>query len=320
MFGLMKKSLPTVVLFIGFGLVASAGAATPNLNSDVLYGCVTPRNGNLTRISTTPPTCPANTSMITWGARGAQGPIGAQGATGSQGPKGDKGDVGLQGLMGLPGPIGPTGPQGIQGEIGERGATGDSGATGIQGPMGPQGTRKTWALIDSSNTTLLSDVSLFTYNSGFGWDSNQTLWFFDSNGVIPAGGVSTSFPAYESVNCSTGRISVTGRTLKNTGILYPSIQSQYISLALGNYGDWANKYYDNMTYFKGEKFSSEPAINSYFTDGSCRRTTTEDYKTMWARAFSMNTNDTTYKDWQFYALTPIDRPAGTGEGKSPRSL
>jgi len=309
MSGLMKKSLPTVVLFIGFGLVASAGATTPSFNSDVLYACVTPVNKNLTRVSTTQPTCPANSTLITWGARGAQGPAGIEGPAG---PQGLKGDSGLQGLIGLQG---QKGDQGIQGNQGDKGDSGLQGPVGQEGIQGPQGTRKTWALIDSTDSTLLSDVSLFTYNSGFGWDSTQTLWFFDSNGVIPAGGVSNTFPAYESVNCSSGRISFNARILKNSGILYPSIQSKYISLAIGSYGDWANKGYDNMTYFRGEKFSNEPTINSYFTDGSCRRTTTEDYKTIWARAFNMSTNETTYSDWQFYSITPLDRPAGSGEGK-----
>jgi len=149
MSGLMKKSLPTVVLFIGFGLVASAGATTPSFNSDVLYACVTPVNKNLTRVSTTQPTCPANSTLITWGARGAQGNVGAQGPAGDQGPKGDTGETGLQGLMGIQGPkgdtglqglmgiAGPTGPEGPQGVQGESGAQGDAGVPGPQGLAGP---------------------------------------------------------------------------------------------------------------------------------------------------------------------------------------
>jgi len=145
---LLKTSLHTVVLFVGFGLVASAAATSPNLNADVLYGCVTPVNGNLTRVSTTPPTCPKNTSLITWGAKGAQGNVGAQGPVGLQGIKGDKGDTGsqgpegqqgVQGLQGFTGMTGATGDQGPQGEIGSKGEQGDTGPKGDVGPQGAAG-------------------------------------------------------------------------------------------------------------------------------------------------------------------------------------
>ncbi|MBU6144624.1 MAG: hypothetical protein KGQ56_04050 [Acidobacteria bacterium] len=121
MSGFIGKSFSAVVLLIAFGVVAGASATTPSPSGDVLYGCITPKNGNLTRISSTPPTCPANASLMTWGARGAQGPIGAQGPVGPQGAKGDKGETGLPGLMGNQGPrgdkgeIGPVGPQGALG-------------------------------------------------------------------------------------------------------------------------------------------------------------------------------------------------------------
>lgn len=125
-----RKTLPTVVLFTGFGLVASAAATSPNLNADVLYGCVTPVNGNLTKVSITPPTCPRKSSLITWGARGSQGPAGIQGPTGAQGP------AGIQGIQGLTGPAGAVGNQGLQGEVGPKGERGEAG---IQGDVGPQG-------------------------------------------------------------------------------------------------------------------------------------------------------------------------------------
>ena len=148
MLKLIKTSLPTIVLFIGFGLVASSAATSPNLNADVLYGCVTPVNGNLTRVSTTPPTCPKNTSLITWGAKGAQGNAGAQGPAGIQGIKGDKGDTGSQGhegqqgvhgLQGFTGMTGATGDQGPHGEIGSKGEQGDAGPKGDAGPQGAAG-------------------------------------------------------------------------------------------------------------------------------------------------------------------------------------
>ena len=109
-----------------------------------------------------------------------------------------------------------------------------------------------------------------------------------------------------------------GRLLKYSGISYPTIQSKYISLAIGSAGDWANGYYDNMTYFKAEKFAQDPVILSYFTDGWCRVTNTEDYKTVWSRAYNLNPGEFTYRDWQFYSLTPTDRPTGSGEGRITR--
>jgi len=121
MSGLLRKSVPTVVLFLGFGLVASA-AATPSLSSDVLYACVTPVNKNLTRVSTSPPVCPSPSTMITWSAKGEQGPAGAQGPAGVQGAKGDtgaQGPVGPQGLQGLQGIMGLQGPE-VQKVIRER--------------------------------------------------------------------------------------------------------------------------------------------------------------------------------------------------------
>ena len=159
-----KNSLSATVLLLAFGIAAGASATTPTPTVDVLYGCLTPKNGNLTRISNTAPTCPRNSTLITWSAKGEkgdqgeQGPIGltgAKGDTGLQGPQGEqglqgltgdqgpKGDTGLQGLMGIQGPQGEqglqglTGAQGPKGDQGIQGSKGDTGAPGAQGPVGP---------------------------------------------------------------------------------------------------------------------------------------------------------------------------------------
>jgi hypothetical protein len=137
MIKVLRRSIPTVVLFVGFGLVASAAASSPTTSPEVLYGCVTPVYGNLTKVGIKPPKCPRNSPMISWGS---QGPAGPQGITGAAGPKGETGlqgpvgQQGIQGLQGLTGPQGSTGDQGIQGEVGPKG---DQGETGPKGDAGP---------------------------------------------------------------------------------------------------------------------------------------------------------------------------------------
>lgn len=190
MFKLIKTSLPTIVLFIGFGLVASSAATSPNLNADVLYGCVTPVNGNLTRVSTTPPTCPKNTSLITWGAKGAQGNAGAQGPAGIQGIKGDKGDTGsqgpegqqgVQGLQGFTGMTGATGDQGPQGEIGSKGEQGDTGPKGDAGPQGAAGPSDLYVFSGTANyqCSMSSPLASMTLPAGsYRVEAKLASWFY----------------------------------------------------------------------------------------------------------------------------------------------
>ena len=139
----IKNSLPAALLLLAFGLTAGASATTPTSTVDVLYGCLTPKNGNLTRISNTAPTCPRNATLITWsakgekgetGLRGEQGPIGLTGVMGERGPQGLQGEPGLQGLIGEQGPKGDQGIQGIKGDTGDQGNTGPAGLQGVPGP------------------------------------------------------------------------------------------------------------------------------------------------------------------------------------------
>jgi len=66
------------------------GQSVNNVSSEqVIYACVTGVNGNITKVSNAPKTCPRGTTAISWnsvGPRGEQGPVGLQGI---QGPKGD---------------------------------------------------------------------------------------------------------------------------------------------------------------------------------------------------------------------------------------
>jgi len=86
---------------IAFALVAAIamtsggfafGQSVNNVSSDqVIYACVTGVNGNITKVSNTPKTCPRGTTPLSWNM---VGPKGDQGIQGIQGIQGDKGDVG----------------------------------------------------------------------------------------------------------------------------------------------------------------------------------------------------------------------------------
>ena len=84
------------------------GQSVNNVSSNqVIYACVTGVNGNITKVSNTPKTCPKGTTPISWNMVGPKGDQGIQGLQGIQGVQGLKGDDGAQGLQG---PIGETGP------------------------------------------------------------------------------------------------------------------------------------------------------------------------------------------------------------------
>jgi len=68
------------------------GQSVNNVSSDqVIYACVTGVNGNITKVSNTPKTCPKGTSPISWNM---VGPKGDQGIRGLQGDKGNQGERG----------------------------------------------------------------------------------------------------------------------------------------------------------------------------------------------------------------------------------
>jgi hypothetical protein len=83
------------------------GQSVNNVSSDqVIYACVTGVNGNITKVSNTPKTCPRGTTPISWNM---VGPKGDQGLPGSAVAKGDKGDKGDKGEVGATGPEGTLG-------------------------------------------------------------------------------------------------------------------------------------------------------------------------------------------------------------------
>jgi len=87
------------VLALSGGSYAVAAYQDNNVsNSQVIYACVTGINGNITKVSNQPHTCPKNTTPISWNMTGPKGDQGLQGIQGLQGLKGDTGPQGLQGI------------------------------------------------------------------------------------------------------------------------------------------------------------------------------------------------------------------------------
>jgi collagen triple helix repeat protein len=102
------------------------------------YACVS-RGGGLDLVSTSPRTCPAGESLISWNEAGPQGPQGPQGSPGPQGPAGPAGAVGAVGPAGPAGPVGAVGPAGPAGPAGALGPAGPQGLPGAQGAQGIPG-------------------------------------------------------------------------------------------------------------------------------------------------------------------------------------
>ncbi len=74
------------------------GQSVNNVSSDqVIYACVTGVNGNITKVSNTPKTCPRGTSPISWNMVGPKGDQGLQGVQGEQGLRGATGPIGSLG-------------------------------------------------------------------------------------------------------------------------------------------------------------------------------------------------------------------------------
>ena len=91
-----KKEKGAFALVAAFAMTSGGFAMGQSVNTvssdQVIYACVTGVNGNITKVSNTPKTCPKGTTPISWNMVG---------------PKGDQG---------VPGPVGPTGAQGIKGD------------------------------------------------------------------------------------------------------------------------------------------------------------------------------------------------------------
>jgi hypothetical protein len=85
------------------------------------------------------------------------GPPGPQGIQGPQGPVGPQGPIGLQGIQGITGATGSQGPQGLPGV---------QGPSGIGGTQGPQGNGIASALINVSNSLILTLTNGQTVNAG----------------------------------------------------------------------------------------------------------------------------------------------------------
>ena len=101
----MNKKEKLAFAFVAALAMTSGGFAMGQsvniVSSDqVIYACVTGVNGNITRVSNTPKTCPKGTTPISWNMVGPKGDSGLQGVQGLPGPKGDKGLDGVSGSTG----------------------------------------------------------------------------------------------------------------------------------------------------------------------------------------------------------------------------
>lgn len=92
----MKKYLAVAVAVAGLIAIGLISSSNADQSGTLVYGCTTPKNGTVMRVSTEPVTCPAGTKAIQFGQgpQGIQGVPGEKGPAGEQGPKGDKGDAG----------------------------------------------------------------------------------------------------------------------------------------------------------------------------------------------------------------------------------
>ena len=72
------------------------GQSVNNVSSDqVIYACVTGVNGNITKVSNTPKTCPKGTTPISWNMAGPKGDQGFKGLDGLKGERGEQGKPGI---------------------------------------------------------------------------------------------------------------------------------------------------------------------------------------------------------------------------------
>jgi hypothetical protein len=81
-------------------------------------------------------------------------------------------------------------------------------------------------------------------------------------------------------------------------------------------GDWLNRDWDQMAYFKATKLDIEPQIHSYYSDGRCQGISTAQIKSNLLNGARQDLkNDSYYLEIQFWLLTPTKRPAGSGQGR-----
>lgn len=94
-------NIKTKLAFVLAGLLVASGGFAIGLSSPYksgvsqeIYGCVTGVNGNITKVSNFPQSCPKGTSSITWNVLGPQGNIGPKGDQGLRGERGPNGITG----------------------------------------------------------------------------------------------------------------------------------------------------------------------------------------------------------------------------------
>ena len=111
----MRRLRLSPVPFLLLGSTSGTIAASALAADGAIYACVSGRTGRVRAIMTSPPTCRATETPLSWNQMGPQGPVGPAGAQGAQGPSGAPGPQGPTGAAGPPGAQGPPGPQGPAG-------------------------------------------------------------------------------------------------------------------------------------------------------------------------------------------------------------
>lgn len=136
------------------------------LNSDsTFYACVTGVNGNITKVTNTPKSCPRGSTAISWNSMGPVGPSGA---------KGEKGDRGEQGSPGLPGSA----------------ASGSGLNSYLVGP-------------DGQEFQLISIQDMFNLGQGSQVVSiNGHLWLWSGNSVLPVPLNGINISIYKNQGCA----------------------------------------------------------------------------------------------------------------------
>ncbi|MEZ5159105.1 MAG: type VI secretion system tube protein Hcp [Candidatus Nanopelagicales bacterium] len=113
-----KRSIAAASTVVAGGVVAAASmAALANQTSTTYYACL--KNGHLSDVGTTSPTCGKNEQLISWNKKGPKGDPGPAGSAGPEGPAGPQGATGPEGPAGPAGAQGPVGPQGPPGQDAE---------------------------------------------------------------------------------------------------------------------------------------------------------------------------------------------------------
>src|SRR5947208_17021430 len=99
----MRRLRLSPIPFLLLGSTSGTIAASALAADGAIYACVSGRTGRVRSIMTSPPTCRATETPLSWNQMGPQGPTGAVGPQGAAGPPGSQGPAGAVGPPGAEG-------------------------------------------------------------------------------------------------------------------------------------------------------------------------------------------------------------------------